>query len=471
MKPESAQVHPSPTGKPPHASMTLPGGIQATGDVLGQIHGQARTREAWQKAAALTPRGVMSNYRYWGDHETMMIAGGKGSRLWDVDGNQYIDYRSGFGAIILGHGFDPVCDAVNEAVRFGSVFTMSTPWETRAAERFVRMCPCVEQVRFCNSGTEATMHAVRLARAFTGRELLVKFEGNFHGVHDYLLFSTAGGTPEKMGDRKHPVPQAMSKGIPASMQELVITLPVNDREVLERTLTEHGHRIAAIIAEPVLGNAASLVPDPGWFDFIRSQCDQHGILFVLDEVKTGFRIAPGGAQQVYGIKPDLATYAKALGSGFPIAAFGGRRDIMDLIGPGSMTHGGTFNGNVVAMAAADKIMEILEDGSMLAQVGARGKALSEGISGMLKDAGIPHEIMGPPQMWGLVLGEGPFKDFRDVLASDRDLYHRLTAELIRRGVLPEPDVREPWFMNYGHTEQDIALSLEIFAAALKTVKG
>lgn len=451
---------------------SLPTSTQASSALaLGQRRGTTLQRAAWHRASKVTPLGVMSNYRYWGEENTMVLERGKGSHLWDVDGNEYIDYRCGFGAIILGHGYDPVCDAIDHAIRNGSVFTMSTPWEARVAERMVRMCPCVEKVRFCSSGTEATMHALRLARAYTGREKVIKFEGNFHGVHDYLLFSTAGGVPEKMGDKAAPTPQQMSLGIPHALRDLVITLPINDEEALERALRAHGHEVAAIIAEPVLGNAASLVPHAGWFDLIRRQADAHGIVFILDEVKTGFRIAPGGAQERYGIRPHLATYAKAMGNGVPIGAFGGQREIMDLIGPGGMTHGGTFNGNVVAMVAADKVLELLEDGTILTQIGKQGEALQAGVSALLTRFDIPHMLSGPPQMWGMVFTDQPVHDFRDVLKTDRKTYEHLMMALIANGVLPEPDVREPWFLNMAHSTQDVAWTLEILESTLRTYRG
>lgn len=436
---------------------------------IGNLNGRDKQRLAWREAASLTPRGVHSNYRFWGDDITPVVTHGKGCRIWDVDGNQYIDYRNGFGAVFLGHGDEALCDAVNDAMRQGTTFTLSTPRETRAARLFLKLCPNMEQVRFCNSGTEATMHALRVARAATGREKVIKFEGNFHGVHDALLWSTAGGTLEQMGPADAPVPQAMSRGIPEANRSLVITLPIQNESLLEETLRAQGHQIAALIAEPVLGNAAGLTPAPEWFGTIRRLCDQYGIVFILDEVKTGFRLAPGGAQEVYGIRPDLATYAKALGNGFAVAAFGGRRTLMELIGPGSVTHGGTFAGNTVAMAAVEHVLTRLEDGAICRQVGEKGLQLQQGISALLSQAGIPHQLCGPPQLWGLVISEQPPKDFRDVLQSDRELYTRLMLKIMDFGAFPEPDVREPWFMSAAHSADDIALTLEAVHRALKTL--
>jgi glutamate-1-semialdehyde 2,1-aminomutase len=434
---------------------------------LGQKHGNARQVEAWKRACEVAPLGVQSNFRYWGDESTPYIARGKGSHIWDLDGNEYIDFRGGFGPVILGHGHEEVCDAVNEAVRDGTAFAMSTLREVRVAEQIVRLCPPVEMVRFCNSGTEATMHAIRLARGWTGREKVIKFEGHYHGVHDYVLWSTAGSNPAALGYRYDPIPFQSSSGIPHGMRDLIITLPFNDEEILEEAIDRQGHNVAAIIVEAVMGNSASIVARPEWLDFVRKICDENGIVFILDEVKTGFRIAPGGAAEYYGIQPDLATYAKALGNGFPVAAFGGKREIMEAIGPGRITHAGTYNGNAVATAAAEKVLELLADGSVLRHVGVQGKKLSDGISEILTRFDLPHEVAGPPQMWGLLLGDKPVREFRDYFHTRRQLYLRIAMGLIERGVMPEPDAREPWFMMYSHTDEDIAYVLQAFEDSVK----
>ena len=269
------------------------------------------------------PLGVNSNFRYWGDDLTPYVQKGKGAYLWDVDGNRYIDYRLAFGPIILGHAYAEVDARVQEEIQKGSLFAMTSELEISLAEKIVAMCPAVEMVRLACSGTEATMHALRVARAYTGREKVIKFEGKYHGFHDYLLFSTYAPVGV-YGNRHSPVPIPSSSGIPKCLHELIITLPFNDFEVLEQTLRRVGHEVAAIIAEPCMGNCAGIEPVPGFLEFIRAKCNEYGMVFILDEVKTGFRVARGGAQELYGIIPDLATYAKSLGNGYPIAALGGR---------------------------------------------------------------------------------------------------------------------------------------------------
>jgi glutamate-1-semialdehyde 2,1-aminomutase len=275
-----------------------------------------------QRALNVMPLGVNSNFRYWGDGITPYMDRAKGAYLWDVDGNQYIDYRMAFGPIILGHADEIVNAKVKEEIDRGTLGAMTYELEIEVVEKIAAICPAVEMARLACSGTEATMHAVRVARAYTGRQILLKFEGNYHGFQDYTLWSTYSSS-EAYGNRHSPIPVASSSGIPKVLSELIITLPFNDFEGLEKTLKSYGYQIAAIITEPCQGNCAGIEPLPGFLAFIRQKCDEYGIVFILDEVKTGFRIANGGAQEYYNIKPDLATYAKAIGNGYPAAAFGG----------------------------------------------------------------------------------------------------------------------------------------------------
>ena len=330
------------------------------------------SRRMHQQALALLPKGVSSNARYWGEAETLYAARAKGAYLWDVDGNRYIDYRLAFGPVILGHAYDEVDSRVWSAIQNGVTLGLTTPAEISAAQKIVEMCPAVEKVRFVNSGSEAAMHALRLARAFTGREKILKFEGGYHGTPDYLLYSTYA-PPEAYGSRLSPIAIPASSGIPTGLRDLILTVPFNDRQSLARTLRDHGHEIAAVISEPMLGNYGSVMPTPGFLDFTSAQCREHGCLFILDEVKTGFRIAPGGAQELYGICPELTIYAKALGNGYPVAAYGGRREVMDLIGDG-VSQGGTFSGNSLSVAAVSATLEMLQSQPVLESIAAERKA-------------------------------------------------------------------------------------------------
>ncbi|MGD1993315.1 MAG: guanitoxin biosynthesis PLP-dependent transaminase GntE [Anaerolineae bacterium] len=429
-----------------------------------------RTHALFDKAKHLIPWGVNSNFRYWGDEDTMVIKGGEGAVIWDADDNRYIDYRMAFGPVILGHGYQPVVDRVAEAIKGGNLFAWTTPLEIDVAERIVRMTG-VERVRLANTGTEATMHALRLARAYTGRERFIKFEGQYHGMHDYVLFSTASTPAGTLGSRRSPVNVPTTSGIPEAMGQYVINLPYNDLERVEEVVEARWHELAAIMVEPVMGNAAGVMPRPGWLETLRELCDRYGIVLFFDEVKTGFRVARGGAQEVFGVQADLVTYAKAMGNGFPIAAMGGKKKVLGIIEDGGVAHGGTYSGNVAGAAAADATLEILEEEPILETIFERGQELMDGIGEILTRAGIPHFVTGLPSMFGFILGteEEPV-DFRAYCAGDDALYEKLAMELIERGVMPDCDGREPWFLCYRHDEEIIAETLTVFEDAVNAIK-
>jgi len=429
-----------------------------------------QTRALFERAKQSIPYGVNSNFRYWGEEDTLVVTKGEGSHIWDADGNRYIDYRLGFGPIILGHAYPPVVERVAEAIRDGTVFAWTTPLEIEVAERIVRMTG-VDKVRLSNTGTETTMHALRIARAYTGRERFIKFEGQYHGMHDYVLFSTASTPVSAMGSRRNPCNVQVGSGIPEGIRHYVINLPFNDLERLEETVEAHWHELAAILVEPLLGNAAGILPRPGWLEKIRELCDRYGIVLLFDEVKTGFRVANGGAQEYFGVKADLVAYAKAMANGFPIAAIGGKESVMQVVEPGSVAVGGTYIGNVAGAAAAAKTLEILETQPIIETIFQRGRRLMDGIHEILTRADVPHAVTGLPPVFGLIVGvdEEPV-DFRDYAKGDDDLYEALVMALIDRGVMPDCDCREPWFLCYSHSEQDITDTLTVFEDAVKAVK-
>jgi glutamate-1-semialdehyde 2,1-aminomutase len=428
-----------------------------------------KTRARFLRAKEVMPWGVTSNFRYWGDDRTIVVSRGEGPYIYDLDGNRYIDYRLGYGPVILGHGHPAVVERVSQAIRDGVIFAATTEWEIRAAERIIRMTG-VDMVRFSNSGTEATMHALRIARAYTGREKVIKFEGQYHGHHDYLLFSTAMAQRQPMGSRRHPIPVVASSGIPRVIADLVITLPFNDFEAVERTVKAKWGDIAAIIVEPMLGNSAAIMPHPEFLPFLRRLCDEYGIVLIFDEVKTGFRIARGGAQEFFGVRADLVTYAKAMGNGFPISAIGGKREIMMTIEPGAVAHAGTYNGNVVGTAAADATLEILETTDALERAAQAGERLMKGISEILTEAGIPHAVSGHPNMFSFLLNfDGTPRDHRDTMSSDIELYAEIGLACYERGVMFEVDPREPWFTSAAHTPEVVDETLNRFADAVRAV--
>ncbi len=430
----------------------------------------SKTRAVFARAQAVMPWGVSSNFRYSGD-DTPVISRGQGAYIWDADGNRFVDYRLAFGPIILGHADARVNRSVHAAIDGGTLFAHTSVSEVELAERIVRMCPGVEMVRFANSGTEATMHALRIARAHTNREKVIKFEGDYHGFHDYLLWSTAYTPYGSIGSRRSPTPVCNSSGIPANTRDLVIVLPFNDFEMLERTVRADWGEIAAIIVEPIAANMTSILPRPGWLELIRSLCDEYGIVMIVDEVKTGFRIARGGACEYFGVRGDLMTYAKSLANGYPLAAIGGSREVMGVIEPGRMAHGGTYCANGPGVAAALATLEVIETTEALQTVAARGRRLMQGIDDVLTEAGLEHAMTGVPAMFSFVLGiSSPPGEYRDLIPMDVHLYERLQEAMRRRGVEYEHDAKEPLFLCEAHSEADIDLTLSALAESVKEVR-
>lgn len=429
---------------------------------------QPKTHLMQNRAQKSLPLGVNSNFRYWGEGITPYVSKAKGAYLWDVDGKRYIDYRLAFGPIILGHAYDEVNAKVHEEIDNSVLCAMTSELEIEVAEMMIEMCPCVDMVRLACSGTEATMHALRIARAYTGREKIIKFEGMYHGFQDYTLFSTYAPA-EVYGNINNPIPIPSSSGIPKALNELIITLPFNNFDVLDKVLRSIGHDIAAIISEPCMGNCASIEPLPGFLQFMREKCSEYGIVFILDEVKTGFRIARGGAQEYYHLLPDMATYAKALGNGFPVAAFGGKREIMDIIGKG-VAQGGTYNNNKPGVAAAYATLKLLKEMPILETIETRGKKLMQGLKDIFTQAGISATVHGYPAMLSFAVGAEKVIAQRDWQETEREYYLRLMDYAIERGVMPDHDPREPWFLCYSHSEADIDETLNVMADAVKEVK-
>jgi glutamate-1-semialdehyde 2,1-aminomutase len=421
-----------------------------------------------QRAFKSMPLGVNSNFRYWGDGITPYVEKAKGAYLWDVDGNRYIDYRLAFGPIILGHAYDEIDAFVMGEIKKGLLTAMTYELEVALMEKIVEMCPAVEMARLACSGTEATMHAVRVARAFTGRDVVIKFEGNYHGFHDYMLWSTYS-PDQAYGSERSPISIPSSSGIPRALNELIITLPFNDFDGLERVLKSRGHQVAALITEPYQGNCGGIEPQPGFLQFIREKCDEYGIVFILDEVKTGFRIANGGAQEYYNIQPDLATYAKSLGNGYPVAAFGGKKEIMSIIGHG-VAQGGTYTNNKPGVAGAYATLSILKGKPVLATIEARGRRLMGGLKSIFEDAGIQVFFSGHPSMFSFAIGVESVSNSRNWSDANGEYYLKLADAAIERGVMPDHDPREPWFLCYSHTDADIDETLGVYADIVKVVK-
>jgi glutamate-1-semialdehyde 2,1-aminomutase len=426
------------------------------------------TQALQKRSQKVIPLGVNSNFRFWGDGITPYVDKAKGAYLWDVDGKRYIDYRLAFGPIILGHGFDEVDSKVIEEVKNGVLFAMTGELEIEVIEMMIELCPALEMVRLACSGTEATMHAIRVARAYTGRDLILKFEGNYHGFHDHTLWSTYS-SPDAYGNRRSPIPIPSSSGIPKMMGEFIITLPFNDFEGFERVMRSYGEQIAAVISEPCQGNCAAINPLDGYLELIRKKTEECGCVFILDEVKTGFRIANGGAQEYYRIKPDLTTYAKALGNGYPVAAFGGRKEIMSIIGQG-VAQGGTYTNNKPGVAGAYATLKLLKEKPILKTIEKRGRRLMDGLKEIFEENDIPVVMTGYPAMFSFSLGVDKVTCQRDWARSDQELAEELTREAIKHGIMPDLDAREPWFLCYQHSDADIDETLSVYAEIVKKIK-
>jgi glutamate-1-semialdehyde 2,1-aminomutase len=419
----------------------------------------------YRRALNTLPGGTNSNFRAWGE-DTIYVDRGKGGTVWDIDGNEYIDLRMGYGPVILGHGDDRVDDYVNEQMRKGVSFSLTSEDEVRAMELVCELTGWVERARMTVSGTEATMHAMRIARGYTGREKIVKFEGQYHGVHDYALISVGPDDMSELGDLDAPVALAWGRGIPAAVAQTMIPARYNNLDFLRRLFESQGEEIAAIIVEPVLGNAQGIMPKPGFHQAMRALTEEFGILLIFDEVKTGFRLARGGAAEFFGVTPDLATFAKAMGNGYPAAAFGGRAEVMSVL-PDKVSHGGTYAGNRIAASAAVKTLSILKETSALETIHATGRRVQEGLRQVLDPTGLAYHFTGHPSMFGIMFRQEEASEYRDWATSDHELYDAIAVAMHARGAMPEPDSREPWFICEAHARGDyVDRIVSIFADSL-----
>ncbi len=428
---------------------------------------RSKSQPIFDRALDVLVKGVSSNFRYLGEKETPVVSRAKDAYIWDADGNKFIDYRLGWGPIILGHANERVNSAVAEHLKNGTSFAATTELEVLVAEKLVKMIPGMEKLRFTNTGTEATMHALRAARGYTNKEKFIKFEGQYHGAHDYVLFSTASSPVSAMGSRHSPIPVQVGSGIPDKIRDYVYCLPFNDFDVVERCVKDHHGDLAAVLVEPCLGNIAGIEPEKGFLDHLKSLCDKYNIVLIFDEVKTGFRLDNGGARETYNVVPDVSTYAKSLGNGLPVAAFGGRAEVMEVIGGGSVTHAGTFGGNGVSMAAANTVLDILTETPVLKELANRGNRLKKGIDQILTESGLAHQMCGHPNIQGFLLTEFPVKEVRDLAHSNDSLYEKIMKKMYEKGVWVESDPREPWFLCASHTSEIIDETLNIFQESVK----
>jgi glutamate-1-semialdehyde 2,1-aminomutase len=420
-----------------------------------------RSEEAFRRAEALMPGGVSSPVRAFGavGGKPLFIARGAGARIWDLDGNEFLDYVLSWGPLILGHAHPKVVEAVRQALESGSSFGAPTVREIELAERIREAMPAIEQLRFVNSGTEATMSAVRLARAATGRPAILKFEGCYHGHVDALLVQVGSGAMT-FGSPSSP-------GVPAEVTRHTYVAAFNDLGSVERVCEAAAGEIAAIIVEPVAGNMGVVPPADGFLRGLRDVADRTGALLVFDEVMTGFRVARGGAAQRYGVRPDLVTLGKVIGGGLPVGAYGGRRDLMGRVSPaGPVYQAGTLSGNPLAMAAGIATLDLLAEPNAYETLEAGSARLEKGLAEAVREARISARVQRVGSMLTLFFAAGAVADYAAARACDTEAFGRFFQGMLRRGVYLPPSQFEAWFVSLAHTDEDIRRTVEAARAAL-----
>lgn len=420
--------------------------------------------DLWTRARAVLPGGVNSPVRSFRSvgGSPFFVARGEGAYLEDTEGKRYLDYVLSWGPLVLGHAHPAVTSALEAQLRRGTSYGAPTEAEVKLGELLVRLVPGIEMVRLVSSGTEATMSALRLARAFTGRDRFVKFTGCYHGHADPFLVA-AGSGQATLG-----LPD--SPGVPAAAVRDTTLLPFNDLERVRDLFLREGDRFAAVFLEPVMGNAGLIPPEPGFLEGLREVTERHGALLVFDEVMTGFRVGLGGAQQRFGVLPDLTTLGKVIGGGLPVGAFGGRKDILSRLAPeGPVYQAGTLSGNPLATAAGLAQLAWLEENDPFAELEERGRRLVDGLLGALGERGIAASGRAIGSMWGVFFHPGPVRSFEEALEADTALFGRFHREMLERGVFLAPSAFEAGFLSVLHGEEEIEATVAAARAAARAI--
>ncbi len=420
----------------------------------------------WQRAQVFLPGGVNSPVRAWRSvgGTPLFIEKAKGAKIYDVDGHEYIDYVCSWGPLIVGHAHPEVVEAIKTTAEKGTSFGAPTALEVELAELVVQGFPSIEKVRMVNSGTEATMSAVRLARAYTGRDKVVKFDGCYHGHADSFLVKAGSGLAT-LG-----IPA--SPGVPADLTKHTISLPYNDLKAVEETFASIGNEIACVIVEPVAGNMGVVLPEEGFLEGLRKITKQYNSLLIFDEVITGFRVSLGGAQAYYGIEPDLTCLGKIIGGGLPVGAYGGKKEIMTCIAPeGQVYQAGTLSGNPLAMAAGVATIRILQRPGVYEALEEKTKKLTAGIKQAAEEAGINLQINQIGSMFSLFFEpEVPVKDYASVLKTNADMFVKYFYGMLKRGIYLAPSAYEASFVSLAHSDEDIEKTIESARETFKEIK-
>nr|BAP34749.1 glutamate-1-semialdehyde aminotransferase [Streptomyces sp. ML694-90F3] len=432
-------------------------------------HGTDDSKAWFERARGSLAGGVSSSSRLTstGPHPyPLYMSSGDGARIRDVDGNEYIDYLISYGSAVLGHAPPVLTEALTRVLHTGTMFGTCNVTEVELAEEICRMVPCAELVRFANSGTEAVQGAVRAARGHTGRSRVLKFEGHYHGWSDTLAISNRP-TEDEGGPYGAPRSVPHSPGIPAGVVDDVVVCPWNDPAALRAVLDAHARDLAAVICEPIVANNACTMPESGYLEVLRDECTARGIVLIFDEVCTGFRTGPGGAQDLFGVVPDLAVFSKALGGGLPIAAFAGRREIMEALASGRVKHGGTYNASPLCATAALVTLRELGDPAVVRRIDETGRQVMEAVRKAAHDRGIPCAVQGVGAMFQAVFTPDgrATRHYRDLLRVDQARSHAFRHELLKRGVHANAFPMACWFVPSVITDDDLAATCAAVAGA------
>jgi glutamate-1-semialdehyde 2,1-aminomutase len=423
----------------------------------------SKSKELFERAKRFIPGGVNSPVRAFTPYP-FFTKYAKGSRIVDVDGKEYIDYCMGYGPLILGHAPEPVVEAVKEQLEKGTLYGMPTEQEVELAELICEVVPCAEMVRLVSTGTEATMNAIRVARAFTGRKKIVKFEGCYHGAHDYVLVK-AGSGATTFG-----IPNSL--GIPEETTRNTIVLPYNDFESFEETVESEGEEVAAVIIEPVIGNSGVILPRKGYLQMIRKLTRDEGIVLIFDEVITVFRLALGGAQEYYGVTPDMATLGKVMGGGFPIAAFAGKKKIMEMVAPsGKVYQAGTFSGNPISVIAGLATLKIIrkKGNSFYHELKAKTERICTAVRDLAEDASLSVQVNCVGSMFQLFFSKGEVYDYQSAKRSNVARFMAFHRELLKGEVFFPPSQFETCFISSAHSKEELDKTIEIIGESIRRI--
>ncbi len=427
-----------------------------------------RSHELWNEAREVMPRGVPSSFQDAAP-QRVFVERGKGSRVWDVDGNEYVDFHNGFGVMVVGHAHPKIVEAVSRRIAQGSHFAQPVVEVAQVARELSRRFHHPKW-RFTNSGTESTLDAVHIARGFTGRQRLIKMESSYHGHHDALMVSVEP-PPDRMGPPDAPAAVPQSEGIPAAIVELTTVVPFNDLQALERAFARYPDEVAAVIVEPVMMNIGIVLPDQGYLAGLRDIAHRHGALLIFDEVKTGATIAAGGATERFGVTADIVALAKAIGGGLPCGAVGGRADVMGVIEENRVVQSGTFNGNPLTMAASKvTLLEIL-DPSAYAHFDALAETLQGGLDGVIADQELPFHVITLGARGGITYRAQRVRNYRDYLEIDKSFAYLSWLYQCNRGVLMAPGAEENWTLSVQHSVDDVQRYVDNFAEMARDLRS